>query len=143
VSRAYAASHREQAKARAGAWYVANAAHVATRDAANRHRIREKERQRRANSPEVFRANAQRRRAALAGRRRTLTVAEWKATLEVFGHRCAYCLRADMSLEQDHVVALASGGHHEADNVVPACKSCNAKKGRRPVFMMARFIRAA
>lgn len=32
--------------------------------------------------------------------------------------------------------ADSRGGGHTADNVVPACRHCNAKKKDRPVFVM-------
>lgn len=70
----------------------------------------------------------------------TLTSAEWVEILEVFGRCCAYCLRPESEcgkLEQDHVVAISRGGGHTAENVVPACRHCNAKKKDRPVFVMA------
>lgn len=47
--------------------------------------------------------------------------------------RCAYCgatfLRGNF--EFDHVVPLSKGGAHSADNLVVACRKCNASKGAR------------
>lgn len=82
----------------------------------------------------------QRRRAVKAAVPNTLTHSEWLEVLECFEHRCAYCLRSDARLTQDHVIPIARRGEHTASNVVPACQACNAKKGDRPIFMMARFI---
>lgn len=62
---------------------------------------------------------------------------DWLVILDVFGHCCAYCLRNDRPLTMDHIIALTCGGPHEADNIVPACRSCNSKKGNRPVLFMA------
>ena len=67
----------------------------------------------------------------------TLTILEWSSILEVFGHRCAYCLRGDVKLTMDHVHPVSRGGPHTSDNVVPACVSCNSKKGARPILWMA------
>lgn len=74
------------------------------------------------------------RRANEAGG--TLTRDQWSAILEYFGHRCAYCLKPADSIEMDHVVALSKGGRHSDDNVVPACRSCNARKNNRGVLSM-------
>jgi len=36
----------------------------------------------------------------------------------------------------DHVLPFARGGPNSADNVVPACASCNSKKGDRGILSM-------
>lgn len=64
------------------------------------------------------------------------TFEDWIAILEVFGHQCAYCLCSDKKLTMDHVLPLSKGGTHTADNIVPACKSCNSRKNNRPLFVM-------
>lgn len=80
---------------------------------------------------------AQARRRARG--RGTVTKAQWREILDVFGHRCAWWLRAPAKLEQDHVIALAKGGRHESANLVPACRSCNAaKRDRGPLSMVNR-----
>lgn len=66
----------------------------------------------------------------------TLTETEWKETLEYFNHACAYCLRADVPLEKDHVVALSRGGGTTRENIIPACKSHNSSKGDRGILYM-------
>jgi 5-methylcytosine-specific restriction endonuclease McrA len=43
--------------------------------------------------------------------------------------RCQYCGRPAESI--DHVVPRSRGGRHEWDNVVAACRRCNAAKGDR------------
>lgn len=58
----------------------------------------------------------------------TLTPDEWKEIKELFDYRCAYCGTKLESPDQDHVIPLSKGGHHSADNVVPACKKCNSTK---------------
>ena len=71
-----------------------------------------------------------RRRARLAGVLATLTVAQWEAILALHGGKCSYCGRSG-KLTQDHVVPLSKGGGTTAENIVPACVTCNAKKGAR------------
>lgn len=46
---------------------------------------------------------------------------------------CTYCGLAK-KLEMDHVDPLIHGGEHDVDNIVPACKSCNASKHDRPLI---------
>lgn len=64
------------------------------------------------------------------------TFEDWLVTLEVFGHRCAYCMRDDLKLTMDHVIAITCGGEHSVENIVPSCQPCNSAKGNRPVFLM-------
>lgn len=62
----------------------------------------------------------------------TLTIEEWGEIKDQFHHRCAYC-RQGKPLTQDHVIPLSKGGSHTKENVVPACRSCNGRKGNRLV----------
>ena len=66
----------------------------------------------------------------------SVSASDWTAIKEAFDRRCAYCLRQLTRLEQDHVTALSRGGEHTPDNVVPACRSCNARKGNRGILSM-------
>ena len=89
---------------------------------------------RRLQNPERYaaqhRAEKQRRRARLAGVPHTLTAEQWVAVKAAYRQRCGYCNRR-RSLYQDHVIPLAHGGEHVVSNIVPACWTCNAKKGSR------------
>jgi len=53
---------------------------------------------------------------------------EWEDILQKYNHSCFYCKRTGIPLEQEHKIPLSRGGKHEAGNVVPACRSCNASK---------------
>jgi 5-methylcytosine-specific restriction endonuclease McrA len=57
--------------------------------------------------------------------------------LEYFGHACAFCLRTDIKLTQDHVIAITLGGGHTKENVIPACQPCNSRKKNKLVVFMA------
>lgn len=49
-----------------------------------------------------------------------------------WNHRCAYCNGVpidDASLTADHVVPKSKGGEDLTRNIVPACGSCNSRKG--------------
>jgi len=50
-----------------------------------------------------------------------------KQIFEAWGHCCAYCCLPADTL--DHVKPRHKGGGTVATNLVPACKSCNRKKG--------------
>jgi 5-methylcytosine-specific restriction endonuclease McrA len=71
-----------------------------------------------------------------------LTPSEWADILESFGYACAYCLRTDRPLTQDHVTAISRSGEHTAENVVPACRPCNSRKWARGVLSMVRYCRS-
>jgi len=49
------------------------------------------------------------------------------------GNRCQYCGRKFPSVELslDHVIPRASGGDSSWENLVSACRACNARKGGR------------
>jgi hypothetical protein len=49
------------------------------------------------------------------------------------GKSCAYC-GATGRLEWEHVIPLALGGPDSIDNLVRACRSCNAAKGARDPY---------
>ncbi len=57
--------------------------------------------------------------------------ADWQAVRQqVFGrwgHICHWC--GGYAGTVDHVVALIHGGGHELENLVPACRRCNSRRG--------------
>jgi 5-methylcytosine-specific restriction endonuclease McrA len=56
-----------------------------------------------------------------------LTDDQWAALQAAWGG-CAYCGATDRPLQRDCVLAVSRGGRYTVDNVVPACRSCNASK---------------
>ena len=56
-----------------------------------------------------------------------LTDLQWSRLKQEWGG-CAYCLEPVESLQKDCVLPISRGGRYTADNVVPACRSCNASK---------------
>jgi 5-methylcytosine-specific restriction endonuclease McrA len=56
-----------------------------------------------------------------------LTDAQWQALLDAWGG-CAYCGTSASSFQKDCVLPISRGGRYTLDNVVPACRSCNASK---------------
>ena len=78
-------------------------------------------------------ARTRRARAAVRRKRRVaavvndLTDAQWLALMEAWGG-CAYCGALDSALQRDCVLPISRGGRYTVDNVVPACRRCNASK---------------
>lgn len=112
----------------------------------HREELLAKQQAKRAADPEKFRAamrdryrrdpssakNAyHKRKARLTGNLATLTRSQWKSIIDWFDNRCAYCGIKCERLTQDHVIPISRGGTHDAQNVVPACRHCNAIKYAR------------
>lgn len=74
------------------------------------------------------RARASRRRARrVAASGSDLTDAQWFLILDAW-RRCAYCGADGVALQKDCVLPISRGGRYTRENVVPACRSCNASK---------------
>lgn len=69
-----------------------------------------------------------------------LTSGDWLNVLAHYGHCCAYCGRKEDKLQQDHVIPLSLGGPHTVSNIVPACRSCNGRKGARTPSMAGMYL---
>ncbi|WP_106815313.1 HNH endonuclease [Microbacterium timonense] len=79
------------------------------------------------------RARAARRRARrVAAADNDLTAQEWQALLEAWG-ACAYCGTEAGPFQKDCVLPISRGGRYTFENVVPACRSCNASKSNDEV----------
>ena len=59
--------------------------------------------------------------------RHDLSDEQWRA-LKAAWAGCAYCGAPDPALQRDCVLPISRGGRYTLDNVVPACRSCNAGK---------------
>ncbi len=60
------------------------------------------------------------------------TMREWEREQEL-PQACVYC-GSIADLSTDHLIPRNKGGNDSADNVVLACRSCNASKGDKGVF---------
>ena len=79
------------------------------------------------------RARASRRRARrVAAADNDLTLDEWGSLVDAWG-ACAYCGTAEGGLQKDCVLPISRGGRYTLENVVPACRSCNASKSNDEV----------
>lgn len=61
-----------------------------------------------------------------------LTEQQWTALREAWGG-CAYCGAGGVELQRDCVLPISRGGRYTLENVVPACRSCNASKCNQEV----------
>lgn len=85
--------------------------------------------------PEIIVEKNHKREARLRGLPADLTIEQWEEIKAAWGYACAYCghkwHEIKGGLTQDHVIPVIQGGAYTADNIVPACRSCNSKKGGR------------
>lgn len=144
-ARAYQTTHREQARS----WQIANrsrlTAQMRARRAADPERYRELDRAWRSRNPDKVRATVRRyairhpdviahrnarRRAREKNASGSHTMRQWLHLVARFDARCAYCGERK-PLTRDHVIPLIEGGSDDIANIVPACLSCNSRKGRR------------
>ena len=51
--------------------------------------------------------------------------------LEKWGRKCAYCGKAGVPLEIDHIIPKSRGGSDRVSNLTLSCHECNQKKGNR------------
>ena len=70
---------------------------------------------------------ARKRRRRVASADNDLTSEQWFAILEAW-RACAYCGADGVALQRDCVLPISRGGRYTLENVVPACRSCNASK---------------
>src|SRR5262245_35493080 len=70
---------------------------------------------------------ARRRRRWMERAEHDLSDEQWNALQTAWGG-CAYCGATDSPMQRDCVLAVSRGGRYTLDNVVPACRSCNASK---------------
>lgn len=117
--RTYSEAHPEQAKARYTAYRQANPEKVQARSAAWQ-----------AAHPEARATYRSRRRARKAGNGGSHTTEQRRIKFEELGNRCFYCgISGKMTV--DHQTPLSRGGTDNIDNLVPACGSCNRRKGTK------------
>jgi len=58
------------------------------------------------------------------------TVQQWLEKIELHAGCCFYC-GEQKPLTVDHDVPITRGGSNDITNILPACLSCNSKKGVR------------
>ena len=121
VKNAWNAKHPEQARARVKDWQRNNP--EKKRAQGKLYALRHPDK----INARSKRYQARKRHVALSD----LTAEQWDMIKDHYGHRCVYCGRKMQRLTQDHIIPLIKGGNHTLTNIVPACRSCNSKKGAR------------
>lgn len=56
------------------------------------------------------------------------------AVVAAKGRHCAYCGKGPLyrrALHMDHIVPRSAGGLSDVDNLNPACRTCNTRKGTK------------
>jgi 5-methylcytosine-specific restriction endonuclease McrA len=86
----------------------------------------EYERRRYATDP-AFRQMRQQRTAMRRRGVDAVPLAGQEALFEQFNGLCAYC--PEPATTWDHIVPVSAGGTTAPGNIVPACLSCNSRKG--------------
>ena len=148
--RAYYESHRDELRRRNAAWKQQNheqrLAYQRVYNREHKPEIREFQREwfqrnrERLNAylRERYKHKREQILARIIARARSYVVAhtqtQWEAKKAEYDHRCAYCGIQPQRLEKDHVVPISKGDPltvDRIDNIVPACRSCNARKGAR------------
>ena len=64
----------------------------------------------------------------------TLTFKEWLDILKKYHFKCAYCGKEfDLFTipERDHIIPISKGGNNIKENIIPACRNCNARKSNK------------
>lgn len=119
--RGYAAAHSEKNVQASKKWQKENPDEFKAIQKAYRNR-----------NPVIIRENAARRKGRMkAVEIFDFTDAQWAEVKEQFNYSCAYCGCGDCNLAMDHIIPVSRGGNHTKNNIVPACKSCNSKKGTK------------
>ena len=95
-------------------------------------RIRTREAKALLRKVKVICANHRRRAQKAKSPLIVFTPQDWEAILLRYAYKCAYCRLEKIPLTQDHVIPLSKGGYHHRSNIIPACRSCNSRKGNRP-----------
>lgn len=85
--------------------------------------------------PDKVREFNHRRRTKNINATGNFTNKEWIKLKNDYDNRCAYCNQKSNFLELDHIIPLSRGGSNNIENIVPACRSCNASKGSKPLLI--------
>jgi hypothetical protein len=135
---AYHAAHREEVAATNATYYAAHREEIAAKKAAYYAVHREESAAYRAAyakaNPEKVNAACALRRARKRGNSIGSPRPDFKAILAEFGMVCHICgleILGEVDLHMDHVIPLAKGGPHSAENLRPSHATCNIRKGSK------------
>lgn len=95
--------------------------------------------------PKLFEQWKEKRRLHKRAKIRGITEDQWVQLVSDSGFRCSYCgvtFSKTNKPEPDHVLSIRNGGSRTLDNIVPSCRSCNARKQNKPVEQFRRELEA-
>ena len=144
---AWAAAHPEEKRARWKRTYEKNRAKYQALCRAHYYsdieRSRERMKRWKQEHPDAVASHCAARRALRVGSPGRHSTQEWLSTKASYHGLCVYCLGP--AAQREHVVPLSLGGDDSIENIVPACKPCNASKKNTPllVWLTKRAGRAA
>lgn len=98
---------------------------------AHKEHLREQSRIYGRTHPEIRNEGKRRRRAVVKGLPATLTLEQWGFILKQHDYSCAYCGVKDVKFQKEHKIPASRGGGYTAENIVPACATCNLRKQRK------------
>lgn len=137
--RQYAANHAAEVKGRNVAYYEQHREELCQREGARYYENREARREtQRAyvateQGKEARQTSNHRRKERERANDASLTSEQWRRALEFFGHKCAYCGESTTDMHQEHFIPVVLGGGLTANNIIPACSTCNlSKKSTEP-----------
>jgi hypothetical protein len=147
-NRAWKAANRKKSNDTIRAWKAANPEKVIAQNrawyVANKQRSNALTRAWRTANPEKMKAQSHRRRArkhfaTVAPPSELRAIAAWQSRIrELTIVNCYWC-SAEVNPSKngkwhiDHIVALARGGSHSAENLCIACVNCNKRKHAKPL----------
>lgn len=123
-TRAYAKAFPEKVKASQAAYYAKNPAKASASKLAWT----------RANSERHSATSMRRHTRKLNAPGRGVSAEQRQEILDGALGLCAYC-NERKKLNLDHIEPLLHGGAHDAENIAPACKSCNSSKRDMPLLV--------
>lgn len=132
----YWAENKEKEKVRVNKWRKENADYIKQYRIENRERDREQLRKwyntERGRKISMTRTNVYRAKKKML--LNDFTVEQWDECLKHFNNTCAYCGEHHEVLEQEHFIPVSKGGPFTKENIVPACRNCNASKLNQDFF---------
>lgn len=126
----YLAENKEKHKQVVAKWKEEHKEHIRQYRKENRERDRLKENEWRKSergkklSRVSVNAYKSRKRALI----NTFTAKEWDECIKYFNDECAYCGCKPEVIEQEHFIPVNKNGAFVKENIITACRSCNASK---------------
>lgn len=107
----------------------------------NREKILQYQKDYYASHPGLSSHATERRKARMAKLPYDLTADQWYAILKEHNYACAYCGKTGIRLDREHKIPVCRGGGYTASNIVPACFTCNRRKGSMTDTEYADFLK--